>query len=210
MFYEDSESDSDESSIIFVNNLNVSDSETDQELDTDSDNDSDIEFEEFIIEPDDDEYDEIYQEDSHHVYGEKEHDHYYIGLAKRISIETLLMVNSVSANTFFMYSFPRIRDYLAKYSILNIQNAKVHIMKLCILPDDTYSVILKTHWLRLVQRHWKKIFKERKHVIKGRCKIQNRFYKEIHGRYPYGLNYVPTIHGMLSEYKGNGVNGQGT
>lgn len=203
MFYDSSDSDSDDSSVVInvvdTSDSESSDSETDQEIDTDSD--SDVEFEEFIIEPDDDEYDEIYQEDSYHVYSEKENDHYYIGLAKRISTETLLMVNSVSANTFFMYSFLRIRDYLAKYSIISIQNAKVHIMKLCILPDETYSVILKTHWLRLVQRTWKKVYNDRKRVLKGRRKIQNLFYKEVHGRYPNGLNFVPTIYGMMQAYK---------
>jgi len=196
MFYENSDSDSEDSSFIIIDNNETSDSETDQEIDTDSEND----FEEFIIEPDDDEYDEIYQEDSLHIYSEKEHDNYYIGITKRLNSDVLLMVNSVSANTFFMYSFPRIRDYLAKYSILNIQNAKVHIMKLCILQDETYSVILKTHWIRLVQRHWKKVFKERKWVIKGRRNIQNQFYKEVHGKYPYGLNRLPSIHGMMRHY----------
>jgi hypothetical protein len=208
MFHDSSDSDSDDSSVVIINDESngvdtsdsePGDSETDQEIDTDSD--SDLEFEEFIIEPDDDEYDEIYQEDSYHIYSEKENDHYYIGLAKRISTETLLMVNSVSASTFFMYSFARIRDYLAKYSIINIQNAKVHIMKLCILPDETYSVILKTHWIRLVQRTWKKVYKERKRVLKQRRKIKNLFLREINGRYPSGMNYVPSIHGMMSQYK---------
>jgi hypothetical protein len=202
MFNDYSDSDSEDSSIVVIDNYDASDFETgDSETDNEQDTDSDDDFEEFQIEPDDDEYDEIYQEDSYHVYSEKEDNHYYIGLAKRITQDTMIMVNSVSANTFFTYSFLRIRDYLAKYSIISIKNAKVHIMKLCVLPDETYSVILKTHWLRLVQRTWKKVYKERKRVIKGRRNIQNRFYNETHGRYPNGLNRVPSIHGMMSQYK---------
>jgi len=174
------------------------DSETDIETDSDSDN----EFEEFEVEPNDWEYDEIYQEDSLHVYSEKEDGNYYIGLAKyMVKQDVLLMINSVSANTFFRYSFQRIRDYLSKYSLINTQNAKVHIMKLCILPDETYSIVLKTHWIRLIQRHWKKVYKERVRVIRGRRSIKNMLLKEINGRYPDGLNRFPGIHGMLECYK---------
>jgi hypothetical protein len=194
----DSDSDS-EDSIVIINEYNDnSESETDIETDSDSDN----EIEEFEVEPNDWEYDEIYQEDSLHVYSEKENNAYYVGLAKyMVKQNVLLMINSVSANTFFRYSFQRIRDYLGKYSLINVQNAKIHIMKLCILPDDTYSVVLKTHWLRLIQRHWKKVYKERARVIRGRRSIKNMLLKEIHGRYPGDLNRIPGIHGMLECYK---------
>jgi hypothetical protein len=192
-----SESDSDDSSIIFVNDLNAYSSDSDQ----DTDHDHDEEMQEFEIEPDDEEYDEIYAEDSEHVYSEKEDGHCYIGIAKyMVAQKVIMMVNTVSPSVFFRYSYKRISEYLAKYSILRIQNAKIHIMKLCILPDDTYSVVLKTHWIRLIQRHWKKVFRERKRVIKGRLSFNNRYLNEINGRYPYGLNRIPSICGMLSCY----------
>jgi hypothetical protein len=195
MDYSDTESE--ESSIIFINDLNEYSSDDDSEISSIS-QDEELEFD---VESDDEDYDEIYQEDSLHVYSDKEDTGYYIGLAKRINPGVLLMVNSISINTFFKYSFKRVRDYLAKYSIINIINAKVHIMKLHILPDETYSVVLKTHWLRLVQRHWRKIYEQRKRVITGKRSLKNRFYNEINGRYPYGFNYLPTIHGMLSCYR---------
>lgn len=202
MFYNnsDSESDSEDSSfIVIANNIETSDSETDKEIDTDSED----EIEEFEVELNDWEYDEIYQEDSNHVYSEKEDNHYYIGLTKRLNSDVLLMMNSISPTVFFRYSFSRVREYLVKYSIMNIQNAKVHIMKLCILPDETYSVVLKTHWLRLVQRHWRKVYNERMRVIKGRRNIKNQSFKEIRGKYPYGLNRIPSIQGMLNHYAKN-------
>ena len=207
----DSDNDSDsidsDSAIIFVNDLNGSEissiSETDNEYSSDSDND----FEEFIVEPNDWEYDEIYQDDSQHVYSEKENDHYYIGLTKRLSADgtdVLLMVNSVSPIVFFQYEFERIRKYLAQYSIVRVENAKVHIMKLCILEDGTYSVLLKTHWLRLVQKHWKKVYAERKRVFRGRRNLANLKHREIYGRWTNGLNYFPGLNGMLSDYKNEG------
>jgi len=199
----DSDNDSDsidsDSSIVFVNDLNGSEISSINETDNEY-SDSDDDMEEFIIEPNDWEYDEIYQDDSHHVYSEKEHDKYYIGLAKRYQQNILLMVNSVSPWTFFHYGFERIRQYLTQYSIIRLENAKVHIMKLCILEDGTYSVILKTHWLRLVQRHWKKVYAERKRVIRGRRNIKNQYLREINGKWTQGLNRIPTLQGMLRNY----------
>jgi hypothetical protein len=200
-------SESDDSSIIFINNLDVN--ENSSETNTDSEQDSDSEIDEFDVEVNDWEYDEIYQDDSHHVYSEKQHDHYYIGLAKRLNNDLLLMVNSVSPFVFFQYGFERIRRYLAQYSIVRVENAKIHIMKLCILPDQTYSVVLKTHWLRLVQRHWRKVYAERKRVIKGRRNLMNLRYREIHGKYSYGFNHLPSLRGMMRKYNEGDHNSKG-
>ena len=204
--YSDSDNDSidSDSTIVFVNDLNVSEISSISGTDNEYSSDGDSVFEEFEVEINDWEHDEIYQEDSHHVYSEKDHDHYYIGLAKRLRTDgrdILLMVNSISLFVFFQYEFERVRRYLAQYSIVRVENAKVHIMKLCILEDGTYSVVLKTHWLRLVQRHWRKTYAERKRVIKGRRNLVNLRHREIYGRWPPGLNNVASLNGMLSEYK---------
>ena len=58
--------------------------------------------------------------------------------------------------------------------------------------------ILKTIWIRLIQRTWKKIFKLRKEVLANRCKYQSFRYREIHGNWPTSCNHLPTISGMLS------------
>jgi hypothetical protein len=198
--FDESDTDSDESSVI-MNNFDLSDSENENNSEFDSDTDS-----EFDIDSDDEdgEFDgrfaDIYQADSYHVYSEKIDGHYYIGTAKRIVPGVIIMVNSVSVQTFYWFSFDRIREYLSKYSVINMPNAKVHIMKLCVLEDETYSVILKTHWLRLVQRHWKKVFKERKQKILSKCSVKNQIYRQLNGRYPPGLNVMPSIYGMMNCY----------
>jgi hypothetical protein len=217
-YYSDSDGDDDSnnsidsgSTIVFPNedeNENSSESNTDNEYSSDGDS----VFEEFEVEINDWEHDEIYQEDSHHVYSEKEHDHYYVGLAKRLRTDgrdILLMVNSISLFVFFQYEFERVRRYLAQYSIVRVENARVHIMKLCILEDGTYSVVLKTHWLRLVQRHWRKTYQERKRVIKVRRNLVNLRHREIYGRWPPGLNNLATLRGMLIDYKTEGKGRKG-
>jgi len=58
--------------------------------------------------------------------------------------------------------------------------------------------VLKTFWIRLVQRTWKRICKERKSMIQRRTMISSLNHREIHGRWPEGLNVLPSIYGMLS------------
>ena len=59
--------------------------------------------------------------------------------------------------------------------------------------------IIKTIWIRLIQRNWKKIFNLRKEVLSKRCKVESFRYREIHGNWPASCNYLPTISGMLSD-----------
>jgi len=202
-----SEGESDDASSVFyeehylVRNNRYSNSDNDSST---ASNDELI-IDDVYLDSDDDDYDEdyneIYQNDSEHMYSEKQHGQYYIGISKYIRrYDTILLVNSVSTNAFLRYSFNRIYSYLSKYSIVHMQNARVHIMKLDILSDGTYSVILKTHWLRLIQRHWKKVFKERTLIIKKRCSIKNLLSREVHGHYATGLNRMPNINGMLNCY----------
>jgi len=51
-------------------------------------------------------------------------------------------------------------------------------------PGDFCSVIIKTHYLRLIQRKWKRIFAERKRVIALRKQTRNILYRSMHGKWP--------------------------
>lgn len=68
----------------------------------------------------------------------------------------------------------------------------------CIYLESQHCVaILKTFWIRLIQRKWKKIFKERQRVIQERCKLKSIKYREIYGKWPNSCYYWPTLEGML-------------
>lgn len=58
--------------------------------------------------------------------------------------------------------------------------------------------IIKTIWIRLIQRTWKKIYKIRKQVLSERCKLKSLHYREIYGKWQNECFYLPTISGMLS------------
>jgi hypothetical protein len=206
--YRDSSSDddtltvSDESEYIH-NPILESSSDSESLVSEDSDNESVIiEFDDFS----DDEGDEIaleriFEEDEYHVDSEKFDGHYYIGLCKHMPRPRLyLMLNSISARTFFRYQYYHVLKYLYYYSSVRLFQPKIEIMKLAVLSDQTYSVILKTHWIRLIQRHWRSVLKKRKEIIRGRMKPASLLWREVAGKFPHGLNVFPGLIGLMRHY----------
>jgi hypothetical protein len=156
------------------------------------------------------EYDSIHNEDSFHFYSEKENGKYYIGLCHLYSnrhthsptqYRRWLLSTSVSAKSFFRHSYDNINDYLYYYGLVRIPQHEVQIMQVDILPDETCTVIIKTHWLRLVQRHWKKTYCKRRNMVRRRMTPQMQKYSQIHGKYPDCISRLPSLRGMLSMYK---------
>jgi len=174
-----------------------------------SESNSDSEEEDIIIEFDDfsdDEDDEIaldliYNDDNDHLDSEKTHSQYYIGFCKFLKKPNLfLMLTTVSPKTFYKYQYYHVLKYLYYYSSVRLLNPTLDIMQLKILDDGTYSVVLKTHWIRLIQRHWRKIVGQRMEVIKSRKKVASICWRQTTGRWPHGLNILPGIKGMLRQY----------
>jgi hypothetical protein len=151
-------------------------------------------------ESDSDEIDEIYDMDSEHNDNEKENYKYYIGIAKLIRpYGYYLLTNSISSNMFFLYPFETIRNYLMEYSIIETYNPKVDILKLQMI-DNIYTVIKKTVWIRLIQRHWRKVLSDRMKIRIRRGQIYSQRHFEMTGKYPSELSRLPGLYGMLSRY----------
>lgn len=184
-------SSSDDSNIMYSDH----DSSDDESIESMDDLDIDIDEDPYHVEA-------IYRDDSQHFYEEKIDKQYYIGVCKYIPRRQLILLfNSVSARVFLKHPFRHICDYLDRtHARAAPRSTKIHIMQLDVLPDQTYSVIIKTHWLRLIQRHWKKTFRERTDMIKRRMGIDCLYHRAITGRYKHGNNVLPTIHGMMSAY----------
>ena len=78
---------------------------------------------------------------------------------------------------------------------------KPEIIKRVILPFGGECVaIIKTVWLRLIQRTWKKIYSQRKEVLNKRKCLSSIRYREIRGVWPPHCSYYPTIKGMMCLY----------
>lgn len=80
----------------------------------------------------------------------------------------------------------------------NYPFGKIEIAECLYLSSDHCVSILKTHWLRLIQRTWKKICTNRKLTILRRSHPNSLKYREIYGKWPNNCNSFPTLKGMLS------------
>jgi hypothetical protein len=69
------------------------------------------------------------------------------------------------------------------------------------LSGEEYVAVLKTFWLRLVQRRWKSVFALRKQVISKRRHPTAIFHRELTGKWPVDCVWFPSLRGMLSEIR---------
>jgi hypothetical protein len=154
---------------------------------------------------DEDIVDRIYIEDHVFLETEKEHGKYYI--ANVFCYDTYYILGTcISPYTFFRNYYCDIVQYMYEYSI-SIRYRReigsprnVNIIQLYI-EDGVYKAVIKTFWLRIIQRHWKRQYSNRKKVINIRKSLHNLAHIQIRGRYVYGANYLPSLRGILSQYK---------
>jgi len=83
-------------------------------------------------------------------------------------------------------------DIIKNPNYLNLQIGKIHYLK-----GDECVCIIKTFWLKLVQRSWKRVYKMRKLIMQWRCRPDSIMYRQISGKWPDNCNFMPSIRGML-------------
>ena len=165
---------------------------------TESQPETDYESESEYESDEDELYQDIEDAETEFENTEKHDGHYYLGTPWTGS-HFMLMNGTVSVATFLGYEYSRILGYLRAYSVFYVSpQSQIEIMKLIVNPDQAYTTVIKTHWLRLVQRRWKHVYRERQRVIARRMSIQNQEYFRIHGRYLAGTRWLPSLRGMLS------------
>lgn len=129
---------------------------------------------------------------------DKIHLNYYVGVYLIDIDNKLLLGTSISPQTLFKYKFAHIQEYLdngyqstkVDYDFKN-KPINIEILQLYIAEDFTYNVVLKTFWLRIVQRTWKRLFQQRKKIIQIRKCVFSQEYFRLHGRYPLSASYLP-------------------
>jgi hypothetical protein len=98
--------------------------------------------------------------------------------------------NNVSFN-----NHPTIRNY---HNIVNMENyIKPEIGQYIILPTHEAVAILKTFWIRIIQRKWKKIVAERNQIMMRRISPIALHIRQVTGKWPDNCNYLPGVKGML-------------
>ena len=129
---------------------------------------------------------------------------YYITVPYRIN-ENYLKDLHISSRGFANNSLQSVKNYIREYTISALidESAPIHIVKTSYiqLPGGftLYNVIIKTFWLKIVQRRWRNVLKKRREIIQGiRESIKNREYRNE--RF-----HIPKLRGCLVDIKGTKV-----
>jgi len=128
----------------------------------------------------------------------------YILSSKYFANEQSLVLNRIiNMDTFFKYSHRILSKFVFQFSCFYLKkNPVIEIGYLYLKSEEnTYPVtccILKTFWIRIIQRTWRRVMNERNQILKERKKINSLLYRELHGKFPNGCAFLPTIQGMLS------------
>ena len=144
----------------------------------------------------------LYEDDVIHIDSEKEDNTYYIGDVYKNRLkqdEPILIHTSISPRFLLKYKFETIEFFLENMEYMDPDYSLYkHIEIFKTSPDyvETGSIILKTYWLKIIQRVWKKIYKKRIEWQKKSMHPIALRHREINGRNMYG--HAPTIRGMLS------------
>ena len=95
--------------------------------------------------------------------------------------------------------------YLGNKSIRNYNNIIKHSSYLDIEIGQIYYLkggecvcIIKTFWIKIIQRAWKKIYQMRKKIYQQRNnRPDSIMYRQLTGKYLDKYSYIPSIRGML-------------
>lgn len=74
---------------------------------------------------------------------------------------------------------------------------KPEIAECIVLDTDHRVVIIKTIWIRIIQRKWKKIYAERMTIIRRRAQINSLYMREVTGKWPQNCAYLPSIYRLM-------------
>lgn len=150
-----------------------------------------------------DAYDQIL-EDEKDLRSPRRNGGMYIGLTTYDqAYRAFILASTVHARTLYKYNPQDVLRYLYEYNVSRRTKKTVDIMQLHMVPNTmfgaTYEVVIKTHWLRLVQRRWRRVFQERQRILRERVHPGSRRILELRGTYPVGTRYLPGIRGMLHD-----------
>ncbi len=135
------------------------------------------------------------------------HSKIYLGCytyCKNYSTPSIVYGCIVSPDTFLLYNGTIIGLYLTENDTTSIRNevSNIDLMKLYIDPNtDNIMVIVKTFWIRIIQRTWKKIYKEQmyKNALRRTTKSLRQF--ELTGKPIESSRNIYGLLGMLAFLK---------
>lgn len=74
---------------------------------------------------------------------------------------------------------------------------KPEIAECIVLPTGENIAIIKTMWIKIIQRKWKKVYAARQHIIKCRSCPSSLSIRQLTGMWPRHCLRMPGLKGML-------------
>jgi hypothetical protein len=114
---------------------------------------------------DDYEYEYHYDELDEIMYSEYDNYHecihkkYYIGSYWYENHENIIHAKTVKISTFYHFTNDCISNYICLSCDLQF-TPTIEIIQVIMNDDGTYKYIIKTFWIKIIQRKWKKIMQE--------------------------------------------------
>ena len=105
------------------------------------------------------------------------------------------MVEATEANANRQVPHKLIRNYHNIISRVNY--IKPEIAECFELPTGEYIAIIKTFWIKIIQRKWKKVYAVRQDIIKIRSCLSSLYTRQITGKWPDSCIDLPGLKGML-------------
>jgi hypothetical protein len=84
--------------------------------------------------------------------------------------------------------------------IVNDNYLTPQIAQCILLPTKEMICIIKTFWINIIVRAWKRVIKERHKIIQLRCSPRATNYREHFGVWPQYCRNVPGVRGLLCNY----------
>lgn len=117
---------------------------------------------------------------------------YIIGMAHKMK-GVYMLASSISPTTYFKYSNEEIKKYLFMNSIYYLRRPRIDILQLHITPDGLYTCVVKTYWLRIIQKRWRTIYARRKMCQRLRGSIAELRYRELHSGFSPRCAVMPGL-----------------
>jgi hypothetical protein len=73
----------------------------------------------------------------------------------------------------------------------------IEIGQIYYLKGGECVCVIKTFWIKIIQRAWKKIYQMRKNIFKLRNRPDSIMYRQLTGTWLDKYRYMPSIRGML-------------
>ena len=129
---------------------------------------------------------------------------WYIGLSFKQNNYFIYLIH-ISPSSFLKYSYEIVHKYLRRYSCTQLpKDIKIELMQMHFVNKtlggsviQIKRVVLKTYWIKLIQRCWRNTLKRRKEMIICWSSYRNRKYAEITGRNLPEYRYLPGLVGCI-------------